>query len=181
MRTSLPAVLPRSLALAVSLALALSLAGCSDGEPDPTSAVDPTPPTGPAFEIADSGGCGDAFFWAADADGSQVIQVYVEQRDRPAAQPTVLELTLPDPEVTATLQTGTNLTGDQCNDLPMGQVSDEQPIVEGSGTMTLDPPSIDGFSGGVTGTLTMTGLVADDGTTLPDLAVTTDMIGFYAG
>jgi hypothetical protein len=173
MRTPLLAVL--------ALSVALSLAGCSDGEPDPTSAVDPTPPTGPAFEIADSGGCGDAFFWAADADGSQVIQVNVEQRDRPATQSTVLELTLPDPEVTATLQSGTNLIGDQCNDILDGRVSGEQPIVAGSGTMTLDPPSIDGVNGGVTGTLTMTGLVAKDRTTLPDLTVTTDMIGFYAG
>ncbi|GEP34661.1 hypothetical protein NSZ01_24290 [Nocardioides szechwanensis] len=167
---------------ASSLALALSLAACSD-EPDDTRAVDPggtSTSSGPAFEVAASGGCGEAFFWAADADGSQVIQVYVEQRDRSAAQPTALELTLPDPEVTATLQTGTDLIGDQCNDILNGRVSGEQAIVEGSGTMTLGPPSIDGFNG-VTGTLTMTGLVAADGTLLPDLTVTTDMIGFYAG
>lgn len=168
---------------AFSLTLALSLAACSD-DPEDTRAIDPggtSTSSGPAFEVAESGGCGDAFFWAADADGSQVIQVYVEQRDRSAAQPTVLELTLPDPEVTATLQTGTNLVGDQCNDLLMGEVSDEQPIVEGSGTMTLAPPSTDGFDGSVTGSLTMTGLVAEDGTVLPDLTLTTDMIGFYAG
>ncbi|MFA6577163.1 MAG: hypothetical protein WCS84_17195 [Nocardioides sp.] len=171
MRTSLLAVLP--------LVLALSLAGCSDDEPDPTSAVDPTPPTGPAFEVADTGGCGDAFFWAADADGSHVIQVYVEQRDRSAEEPTTLEITVPDPAVTATLQSGEDLTGNQCNDLVTGEVSDEQSIVEGSGTMTLDPSSTD--HGYVRGTLTMTGLVAEDGTVLPDLTIESDTIGFYAG
>ncbi|MDO9495846.1 MAG: hypothetical protein Q7J48_09105 [Nocardioides sp.] len=175
MRASLLAVLPRFLALF----LALSLAGCSDDEPDPTSAVDPTPPTGPAFAIADSGGCGDAFFWAADADGSHVIQVHVEQRDRSATKPTTLEITVPDRAVTATLQSGRDLTGDQCNDLLMGEVSGEQEIVEGSGTMTLDPPSTD--HGYVRGTLTMTGLLADDGTVLPDLTIESDTIGFYAG
>ncbi|MDP2773001.1 MAG: hypothetical protein Q8O61_05545 [Nocardioides sp.] len=171
MRPPLLAVLP--------LVLALSLAGCSDDESDPTSAVDPAPTAGPAFEIAASGGCGDAFFWAADADGSHVIQVYVEQRDRSAQKPTTLELTVPDPAVTATLQSGRDLTGDQCNDLLMGEVSDEQSIVEGSGTMTLDPPTPGHTL--VRGTLTMTGLVAEDGTVLPDLTIESDTIGFYAG
>lgn len=170
-------------AVAFALALTLSLAACSGDEPDDGRAVDPggtSSSPGPAFEVAESGGCGDAFFWAADTGGSQVIQIYVEQRDRSAVLPTTLELTLPDPEVTATLQNGTNLIGDQCNDILSGRVSDEQAIVEGSGTMTLDPPSADGY-GGVTGTLTMTGLVAEDGTALPDVTVTTGRIGFYAG
>ena len=168
MRTSPTVVLP--------LLLALSLAACSGDEPAETRAPGPA---GPAFEIAVTGGCGDAFFWAADADGSQVIQVYVEQRDRPAKQPTSLEITLPDPTVTATLQSGEDLTGNQCNDLVTGRVSGEQEIVEGSGTMTLDPPSSD--PGLVGGTLAMTGLVAKDGTVLPDLTIETDTIGFYAG
>ncbi|MFA6299259.1 MAG: hypothetical protein WC642_08835, partial [Nocardioides sp.] len=116
---------------------------------------------------------------AADADGSHVIQVYVEQRDRSAEEMTTLEITVPDPAVTATLQSGEDLTGNQCNDLVTGEVSDEQSIVEGSGTMTLDPPSTD--HGYVRGTLTMTGLVAEDGTVLPDLTIESDTIGFYAG
>ena len=58
--------------------------------------------------------------------------------------------------------------------------SSETAVVEGAGTITVEPRAEDHVDF-VDGKLELTGLVAEDGTEIPDLAIKTSSIGFYAG
>ena len=84
-------------------------------------------------------GCGDAYFWATTADDEHAIVVSVDLSDRSTSGPTVVDVSLPDPAVEVTLWEGTGLTSLMCNDVVEGEVTEESPVVEGSGTITVQP------------------------------------------
>ena len=159
--------------------LAISLAGCG-GQDGARSGGTGGTGTEPTFEFAQSGGCGDAYFWATTADDEHAVVVSVELRDHSTSGPTVVDVSLPDPAIEVELWEGTGLASLMCNDVIEGEVTEETAVVEGTGTITVQPRPEDGFDL-VDGKLELTGLVAEDGTRLPDLAIKTTSIGFYAG
>ena len=158
--------------------LALSLAGCGEQDGVRSGGTGATEPT--ALEFATTGGCGDAYFWATTADDAHAVVVSVDLQERSSSDPTVVDVSLPDPAVDITLWEGAGLTSLMCNDVVEGEVTEESPVVEGSGTITVQPRPEENFDL-VDGKLELTGLVAEDGTEIPDLAIKTTSIGFYAG
>ncbi len=166
----------RTVPAAALVVLLAPLAACSDDEP--TRAVDPA--KAPPLELTETGGCGDAFFWATTADGTRALVVTVELRDRSATGPTEHEVALPDPSAEVELWEGTELTSMMCNDVVLGEVTEEVPVTAGDVRITLQPRP-EGSMDYVDGKAELTGLVADDGTVLPDLQIKTTSIGFYAG
>ena len=139
-----------------------------------------TSATEPALEFTRSGGCGNAYFWATTEDDEHAVVVSVDLRDRSTSGPTVVDVSLPDSAVDIELWEGTGLGSLMCNDVVEGEVTSEAPVVEGAGTITVEPRAGDDVDY-VDGKLELTGLVAEDGTELPDLAISTTSIGFYAG
>ena len=167
----------RILSAALLVVLLAPLAACGDDD-EPSSAVDPT--AAPQLEFTRTGGCGDAFFWATTADGTNALVVSVELRDRSASEPTEVDLTLPAPAADVQLWTGTELTSMMCNDIVLVEVTEETPVTEGEVRVTLQPRP-EGSTDYVDGKAELTGLVAEDGTELPDLQIKATSIGFYAG
>jgi hypothetical protein len=161
---------------ALVVGLLAPLTACGDN--DPSTAGDPS--TAPQLEFTESGGCGDAFFWATTADERHAVVVSVELRDRSATGPTEIDLTLPDPAADVQLWEGSGLTSLMCNDVVLGEVTEETAVTEGEVRVTLQPRP-EGSTDYVDGKAELTGLVADDGTELPDLQVKTTSIGFHAG
>ena len=95
--------------------------------------------------------------------------------------PTTIDVDLSGGEVSGTLWEGRRLLERVCNDyLAESEITDEVPLAAGTGEITLDPPAPTGDPN-VTGTLRLRGLETADGRALPDLDITTDRIGFYAG
>ncbi|HWM75187.1 MAG TPA: hypothetical protein VNQ53_15675 [Nocardioides sp.] len=168
----------RNLTAVLFAVLALSLAGCGEQDDVRSGGTGATGSTD--LEFTASGGCGDAYFWATTADDEHAIVVSVDLSDRSASGPTVVDVSLPDPAVEIELWEGTGLGSLMCNDVIEGEVTDETPVVEGAGTITVQPRP-EGDVDFVDGKLELTGLVAEDGTDLPDLAIKTTSIGFYAG
>ena len=162
---------------ALLVVLVSSLAGCGEDD-EPSGENDPDGPA--ALEFTNSGGCADAFFWATTADDKHAVVVSVDLRDRSASEPTGLDVELPDPAAEVELWEGTGLASLMCNDVIEGEVTEETPVVEGTITVTVQPRPRD--PGNLTdGKATLTGLVTEAGTELPDLEVKTTWIGFYAG
>jgi hypothetical protein len=159
--------------------LAISVAGCG-GQDGVRSGGTGGTGTEPRLEFAQSGGCGDAYFWATTEDDEHAVVVSVDLRDRSTSGPTVVDVSLPDSAVDIELWEGTGLGSLMCNDVVEGEVTSETPVVEGAGTITVEPRAEDDVDY-VDGKLELTGLVAEDGTELPDLAIKTTSIGFYAG
>ncbi len=154
-----------------------SLAACSDDD-EPSQATDPEGTS--ELEFTESGGCGDAFFWAATADDEHAVVISAELTDRSTTEETVLDVELPDPAVDVTLLEGTELSSRFCNDLIMGEVAETTPVVEGAVTITLQPRPGESYDL-VDGKAVLSDLEAEDGTELPDLDLKTTSIGFYAG
>ena len=167
----------RTVTATLLVALTAALTGCG-GDDGPSTAADPAGSR--PLEFTHTGGCGDAYFWATTADDEHAIVVSAELRDRSPSRPTTVEVSLPDPAVEVELWEGTGLTSLMCNDIVLGEVSEQTPVVEGEGRITVQPRA-EGHTDLVDGRLELTGLVADDGTELPDLAIKTSSIGFYAG
>ena len=168
----------RKLTAVLFAVLALLLVGCGEQDGVRSGRTGATEPT--ALEFATTGGCGDAYFWATTADDAHAVVVSVDLQDRSSSDPTVVDVSLPDPAVEVTLWEGTGLTSLMCNDVVEGEVTEDSPVVEGSGTITVQPRPEEDVDF-VDGKLELTGLVTEDGTELPDLAIKTTSIGFYAG
>ena len=168
----------RIVSAAVLVVLLGSVAACQDDDDGSSTATDPSATT--QLEFTEQGGCGDAYFWTTTADAEHAVVISAELQDRSATEETVLEVDLPDPVVEVSLWEGTELTSRMCNDLIQGEVTEETPVVEGHLTITLQPrPDESGDL--VDGKAVLSGLVAEDGTELPDLDLKTTSIGFYAG
>jgi hypothetical protein len=159
-------------------ALVLSVGGCGEDD-EPATGSEPT--RSPPLEFTKTGGCGDAFFWATTADDEHALVVTAELHDRSTSEPTVLEAELPDAEVEVELWEGEGLTSLMCNDLIMGEVTEKTPIEQGSLTVTLQARPRKEPGNLSDGKAELTGLATADGTELPDLAIRTTTIGFYAG
>ena len=164
----------RNLAAVLFAVPAFVLAGCGEQDDVRSGGTGAT-----ALEFTRSGGCGDAYFWATTEDDEHAVVVSVDLRDRSTSGPTVVDVSLPDSAVDIELWEGTGLGSLMCNDVVEGEVTSETPV-EGAGTITVEPRAEDDVDY-VDGKLELTGLVADDGTELPDLAIKTTSIGFYAG
>jgi hypothetical protein len=153
-----------------------------------TSSSRPAPSSSPPVERAGevlpkSGGCADAFFWAANAEGTLAVTVNVDARQRSAAAPTVIEFTLPEPNVEIEIQRGRGLVQPFCNDVISQEwhVDSRDHAVEGKGRITLSARRQQFRCGSSHGRLHLDGLVAGDGTRFASIDVATANIGCYAG
>jgi hypothetical protein len=132
--------------------------------------------------LTDGDACGEAFFWAATTAGDTAVTVYVDVRDRGAVAETY---DLPDPAVTVEVLRGSDLPRNMCTDVldlesePTERISATAGHVEIEVTPSTAPggPSC----GTADGTLRLTDLVADDGTTFEPIEVTSASIGCYQG
>jgi hypothetical protein len=148
--------------------------GCTSD--DPRSSV----------ELPQGDACGEVGFWASTASGDLAVQVSIDVADRATDSTTVTEFVLPDDAVQVQVLEGTNLPRNFCTDLID---SDSQPkrrrsATAGTGTITVEPRTPDGSNpvcGSAAGLLTLTGLVADDGTTFAPITVQTRSVGCYSG
>ena len=111
--------------------LAISLAGCGEQDGVRSGGTGGTG-TESTLEFAQSGGCGDAYFWATTADDEHAVVVSVDLQDRSTSGPTVVDVSLPDPAVEIELWEGTGLGSLMCNDVIEGEVTEETPVVEGT-------------------------------------------------
>jgi hypothetical protein len=135
--------------------------------------------------MTQSGGCGDAFFWAANATSTVAVTVTVDARDRSSTGPTVIDFTLPDPKVKVEIQRGRGLVQPFCNDVIDGnvwRVDSRSAATAGTGRITLDAAT-EAFArcGATTGELRLSGVAAGDGTELDAIDIETHSIGCYAG
>ncbi len=186
------------------LAVVIGVLAACDGGSAPTSstattaAAAPTAPTvstttthtgtptavepAPEIVLTQGGGCGDAFFWAADDAGTVAVTVSIEARKRSATEPTVRDFDMPDPAVVVEVQRGVALTEGFCNDVLQNHRIDETvPVVSGAGSIFLAPAG-DGFdSCGLRGRLQLRDAVTEDGMVVAPIDVSTDQIGCYAG
>jgi hypothetical protein len=161
-------------------------AGAAPTAPSSTASIG-TSAAPAALVLSRSGGCGDAFFWAATADETFAVTVTVDASARSATEPTTIDFAVPDPDVEVEIQTGSALTQPFCNDVIDGNVYERvstTPATGGTGRITLDP----GPRGacGAHGTLHLEGLTTDDGMRVEPVDVwpvdvATDTIGCYAG
>lgn len=143
----------------------------------PTSTTQP-----PGIEFTQSGGCGDAFFWAANDDATVALLVYVDAADRSTSDSTVIDFTLPDRRVTAEVQRGSFLTEAFCNDvLQNHRLEETVPVVAGGGSITLAPAGERFGDCGKAGRLRFDGGSTDGGTVVAPIDIRTNHIGCYAG
>lgn len=170
--------------LAILLAL-VPLAACSSesvGGPGTTVMVH-TSQAVVRLPLAPYGGCADAVFFAIGRANEQGLMISVDASRRSTTEPTVLDLTLPDPSVTVTLTRGSGLDQPMCNDMVGNdyRVDSEVPAVSGTIHIELGPRSEPGDPTGTSGLAMTHDLVMQDGTSLIDLYITTDRIGLYGG
>jgi len=163
------------------LTLVVALAAC--GSDDDDGGAGPT--SGEPIELTRSGGCGDAYLWAATEDGMVAVTVAVEVPRHSTRDDTVVEVDLPDPDVEAHLLRGDrDLTGNLCTDAIDGNAEPTStvPLTAGTGEVVTTPVPTDvDLCGEVEGRLELEGVEAEDGTRIADISARTDDIGCYAG
>ena len=139
----------------------------------------------PALGLPQSGGCGDAYFWLATADGSVAVTFTVDLDDRSTQAPTTASFDLPSPDITATLWRGRDLPRNFCTDVidSRSEPTRSSPIEAGHVEITVDPrnPDLASPCGDVHGSIRVNELRAEDGTTFATTTGETDSIGCYAG
>ena len=174
--------------LLASVLFAVGLAGCdSHGGAGVTAPSQPSASSSRPIErtgeiLPQSGGCGDAFFWAANAAGTLAVTVTVDVHQRSAAVLTSIEFAVPDPKVKIEIQRGRGLVQPFCNDLITQEwhIDSRYPAVEGAGRVSVDPLRRPARCGS-NGRLHLDGLVTGDGTRFAAIDVRTANIGCYAG
>jgi hypothetical protein len=174
-------LIARAVVLLLVLLATLVLAACSD----PT---DGNEPIGEApIELTRSGGCGDAYLWAATDDGTWVVTIGVEARDRSSTEPTTIAVDLPDPDIRASVLVGdVDLTRNLCTDVIDGDAEPNRtvPVVSGSGEIVLDPTAPEGtydLCGDTSGRAELRDVRSEEGTPFSPFTIETDGIGCYAG
>jgi hypothetical protein len=172
--------------LLIPLLALVGLAACGGGG-DGGSARTIGPATAPAsaVELTRSGGCGEAYIWAATEDGTAVVAVSVEIPRWSTIDPVEIDVDLSAPAVEATLLRGdADLTRNLCVDvIDAGAEPDTTTaITTGTGELVISPiPTDVDPCGNATATLTLDGLTAEDGTPIGSVRAETDAIGCYAG
>ncbi len=137
-----------------------------------------------AESLTRSGGCGDAFLWAANSNGTLAITFTVDARERRATGPTIIDFTVPDASVKVEVQRGRGLVQPFCNDVIDGnvwRVDSRRPAAAGTGRITLAAAGAVPPACGARGELHAQDLVAEDGTKFDAIDIKTDSIGCYAG
>jgi len=167
--------------IAALLVVLVTLGACTDP-------MDGNEPIGEApISLTRSGGCGDAYLWAATDDGTWVVTLTVEARDRSTTEPTTIAVDLPDPDVEAVVLVGdTDLTRNLCTDLIDGDAEPDRtvPLVEGTGEIVLDPVAPEGtydLCGDTSGRAELTGARSSEQTPFRPFTIETDGIGCYSG
>jgi hypothetical protein len=162
----------RSLA-ALVLCSSVALSGCGGGVPVDANG-DVVLPTGD--------GCGDAFFWAANAEDTVAVSISVEQRERSESEPTTASYDVGDAGLEVTVLRGDDLSDSFCTDLLVGDpVKSEEPASAGHVEIRLDPQTANLQGCGTTqGSATVTDLEGD-GLSFGDFTVESASIGCYAG
>ena len=136
------------------LALGLLAAACGSPAPSPApSAISPTATPAPDFEIevaqfTETGGCGDAFIWAANRDGTAAITVEWSGAASQAWTNDGFNETkqLPNPEITVSVVEGSGLVAYWCNDIRMPGQGVTSTIEASGGTVELAiHPNREGF------------------------------------
>ncbi len=187
--------MPRSMFMLPLAVLALGAVSCQ-GESNPggppiavstttvpvTSVSTGTLPPPPPIVLSKSGGCGEAFFWAANGAGTIAVTATVDVRPRSQSAPTSIEFAVPDPKVKVEVQRGRNLTQPFCSDVITSEwhVDSRERATGGNGRIVVDPPLPAGHCGSK-GRLHIGDLVTDAGTHFAALDVKTTSIGCYAG
>lgn len=170
-----------SMRRSVPLVGLIVLAACVGGPERSARTAGPAP----AVELTRSGGCGDAFLWAATEDGTVAIQVSVEVPSHSTVDPTVVEIDLPDPEVDAVLLRGDgDLTRNFCVDVldTASEPTETVPLIAGTGGIVTGPVPTDvPLCGEVDGSMELEGVVAEDGTRIAPVRAETTAIGCIAG
>jgi hypothetical protein len=163
-----------ALLLAGTLAVATVASACTH-KPEPVA-------------LSWSTACSEAWFGAANDTRDVAVSVTLDARERSTQEPTVIEFTVPDARVRIEVRKGRDAATDLCNDALETDYEppSRQSAVAGRGRIVLDP--LPAGSGpppigrcGVRGTLHLTGLVAEDGTTFAPIDVTSSSIGCYPG
>ena len=171
---------PRALLLAAALAASTA---CGSGGDGSARTLGPAP--GGTVELTRSGGCGEAFLWAATEDGTTVVTVGVGTDRYSTTDPVVVAVDLADPEVDGALLRGDgDLTRNLCVDVldddaePDGTVA----LAAGAGELVIGTiPTDVPACGNVDGTLDLDGVEATDGTTIGSVHAETGSIGCFAG
>jgi hypothetical protein len=174
----------RSVIALLAASLALATLACSAGE-------DGAEPKGAgrfveAGGLPRSGGCGDAFLWAATKDGDLAVTVQVDAVRRPTDQSAQWSVDLPSDDVLVRVLRGVNLPQNFCTDLILeeSEPASATRVLDGRLQLTLDPaptePVVCGTSS-VSGHLRVSGLRAEDGTEFGPFAVATESIGCTSG
>jgi hypothetical protein len=160
------------------LVLVGQLAGCGQERPRAAAAE-----RGPVV-LTEFGACGDAFFWATTTSGDTAVTVAVDVLARTAGEPTTVAFSLPDPAVAVDILSGQDLARNFCTDLPdaTADPAGTQAATAGAGVITVGAPvEATAACGSVRGTLSLDGLIAEDGAVFAPIRGTTDSIGCYSG
>jgi hypothetical protein len=169
--------------LPLALVLTAALAGCGATGLGSARTAGPAPDA--PIELTRSGGCGEAYLWAATEDGTAVVAVSVEVPRYSTTDPVVVAVDVTDPEVEAVLLRGdADLTRNLCVDVIDAEAEPDEtvPLTAGAGEVVIGPiPTDVPTCGNVTGTLALDGVEAGDGTRIGAVAAETDAIGCYAG
>ena len=165
------------------VAVLVALAGCGSGGDGSARTLGPAP--GGSVGLTRSGGCGEAYLWAATEDGTTVVTVGVGTDRYSTTDPVVIAVDLADPEVEAVLLRGhADLTRNLCVDVIDGDAEPDEtvPLAAGEGELVIGTiPTDVPACGNVSGTLDLEGVEAADGTVLGTVHAETGSIGCFAG
>lgn len=179
----------RTALLAAAIA---SLAACTSGgsaagpseQPKVASSISSGGTTDPTLvTLTEGGGCGDAFFWVATTSGDTAVVVSVEAQTRSESISTSYPLNEEDLWQVAVLQ-GKHLDRNFCTDLIVKNwnPTSRQKAIAGTGEIVLAPRTAIGQGcGTVRGSLSIEGLVAEDGTRFAPISIESQDFGCLKG
>jgi hypothetical protein len=172
--------------MGIAIVLAVALAGCSSGDDDGEPTTTTADPSKARMELPQTGGCGEAFFWAATTAGDVAVTVLFDAADRPSDRPTRLAVSLPSGAASVRVLRGTNVPRNFCTDVidTKSQPKSASRAAAGELRIVLDPAPTQPVvcnKTSVSGRMDLDGLVADDGTAFTPISVTTNTIGCVSG